>query len=323
MFRKRQQKPVTRLFYAGDVHGSRVCWKKFVNAAAHYPADVLVMGGDLTGKALVPIVRHGDGSYGARVIGEERVARSAEELDQLQQAISTNGMYPLIVDEDEARLLSEDPRHREEVFEEALLDELRLWVELADERLAGSEACAYVIPGNDDPWSVDAVLAAGTSVVPCDERVEEVGPHEMVSLGYSNRTPWHTPRELEEEEIYKRLKHLTDQLSSPERAILNVHVPPWESGLDTAFEVDDDLRYVTKGGRPHEIPTGSRAVRQIIEETQPLLSLHGHIHESKGVTRIGQTVAINPGSDYGSGHLDGCLVHLAPERVINQYLVSG
>jgi uncharacterized protein len=80
---------------------------------------------------------------------------------------------------------------------------------------------------------------------------------------------------------------------------------------------------VTKGGRPHEVATGSPAVRQIIEEAQPLLSLHGHIHESKGVTRIGRTVAINPGSDYGSGHLDGCLVHLAPERVVSQYLVSG
>ncbi|HEU4705739.1 MAG TPA: hypothetical protein VFS64_00950 [Solirubrobacterales bacterium] len=323
MLRKLQRENLTRLFYAGDVHGSRVCWKKFVNAAAHYPADVLVMGGDLTGKALVPIVRHGDGSYSARVIGEERLARTAEELDQLQQAISTNGMYPLILDEDEARLLDDDRDRREEAFERALLDELRLWVELADERLAASGTRAYVIPGNDDPWSVDAVLAAGTSVIACDETVELVGPHELVSLGYSNRTPWHTPRELDEEEIYERLKRLTDQLEAPERAIFNIHVPPWESSLDTAFEVDEELRYVTRGGRPHEVPTGSRAVRQIIEETQPLLSLHGHIHESRGVTKIGRTVAINPGSDYGSGRLDGCLVHLTPERVVNQYLVSG
>lgn len=323
MFRKRQKQALTRLFYAGDVHGSRVCWKKFVNAAAHYPADVLVMGGDLTGKALVPIVRAGDGSYGARVIGEQRVARTAVELDQMQQAISTNGMYPLIVDQEEARQLSEDTARREQVFEKALLDELRLWVELADERLAGTDVCAYVIPGNDDPWTIDEVLAGGHSVVPCDEKVVRVGPHEMVSFGYSNPTPWKTPRELDEGEIYTRLKRLTEQLENSERAIFNIHVPPWESSLDTAFEVDEELRYVTKGGRPHEVPTGSRAVREIIEETQPLLSLHGHIHESKGVTKIGRTMAINPGSDYGSGHLDGCLVHLAPERVVNQYLVSG
>lgn len=323
MFRRRQNQSLTRLFYAGDVHGSRVCWKKFINAAAHYPADVLVMGGDLTGKGLVPIVREGDGSYSARVIGEQRIARTAEELDQMQLAITTNGMYPLIVDRGEAQRLAEDAAWREEEMEKALLDELRLWVEFADERLSGSETLAYVIPGNDDPWSIDEVLASGTSVVACDESVQQVGPHEMVSLGYSNRTPWETPRELDEDEIYQRLKRLADQLESPHRAIFNIHVPPYESSLDTAFEVDDDLRYVMKGGRPHEVPTGSPAVRQIIEETQPLLSLHGHIHESKGVTRIGRTMAINPGSDYGSGHLDGCLVHLAPDRVVNQYLVSG
>jgi Icc-related predicted phosphoesterase len=323
MFKRRQNQSITRIFYAGDVHGSRVCWKKFINAASHYPADALVMGGDLTGKGLAPIVREGDGSYRARVIGEERVARTAEELDQIQQAISTSGMYPLIVDQDEARSLAEDPAQREEAFEVAMLDELRLWVEFADERLAGTETRAYVIPGNDDPWSVDGVLAAGTHVDACDEAVRMVGPHEMVSLGYSNRTPWKTPRELDEEEIYLRLKRLVDQLEEPARAIFNIHVPPWESSLDTAFEVDEDLHYVTRGGRPHEVATGSPAVRQIIEEAQPLLSLHGHIHESKGVTRIGRTVAINPGSDYGSGHLDGCLIHLAPERVIGQYLVTG
>lgn len=323
MFKRRQQGEITRLFYAGDVHGSRVCWKKFVNAAGHYPADALVMGGDLTGKALVPIVREGDGSYCARVIGELRTARTAEELDEMQRAIATNGMYPLIVEPDEAAALEQDSARVDAAFERALLDELRLWVEFADERLAGTGTRAYVIPGNDDPWEIDAVLAAGSAVVACDETVQTIGPHEMASLGYSNRTPWHTPRELDEEEIYSRLKRLVDQLENPSRAILNIHVPPYESSLDTAYEVDEELRYVTKGGRPHEIPTGSPAVRQIIEETQPLLSLHGHIHESKGVTRIGRTVAINPGSDYGSGHLDGCLVHLAPERVINQYLVSG
>src|SRR6476469_1165432 len=203
MFRRRPREEKLSIFYAGDVHGSRVCWKKFVNAAAHYPADVLIMGGDLCGKALVPIVREGDGSYSARVIGEQRVARTAEELDQMQQAISTNGMYPLIVDPEEAR---------------------RLWVELADERLAGTDTQAYVIPGNDDPWSVDEVLESGKHVVACDERVEEVGPHELISLGYSNRTPWKTPRELDEEEIYARLRRMADQLERPEQSIFNVHV---------------------------------------------------------------------------------------------------
>jgi Icc-related predicted phosphoesterase len=323
MFKRRQSETTLRLFYASDVHGSRVCWKKFINAAAHYPADALVMGGDLTGKALVPIVREGDGSYSAEVIGEQRVARTAEELDQMQRAIATNGMYPLIVDLDEAQALRGDVGKREQAFETALLNELRIWVEFADERLAGTDSLAYVIPGNDDPWAIDAILEAGAKVDACDESVRMIGPHEMVSFGFANRTPWHTPRELDEDEIYTRLRSLVDKVENPESAIFNIHVPPRDSSLDTAYEVDDELRYVTKGGRPHEIPVGSSAVRQIIEEAQPMLSLHGHIHESKGVTSIGRTVAINPGSDYGSGHLDGCLVHLAKDRVLNQYLVSG
>src|SRR3954451_12243414 len=227
MFRRNQRESIIRLFYAGDVHGSRLCWKKFVNAAAHYPADALVMGGDLTGKALVPIVRSGDGTYRARVIGEQRLARPAAELDQVQQAISTNGMYPLIVDEEEAARLGEDRQHREAAFEAALLDELRLWIGFAEERLAGGEVRAYVIPGNDDPWSIDEVLAGHERVVACDERIELVGPHEMVSFGYSNRTPWETPRELGEEEIYERVGRLAERLENPERAIFNIHVPPW------------------------------------------------------------------------------------------------
>jgi uncharacterized protein len=323
MFKKRKGEKPLALFYAGDVHGSRVCWKKFVNAGAHYPAQALVMGGDLTGKALIPIVEHPDGSYTAEVRGEVRTAHTEEELDQIRDAIATNGMYHLVVDEDQAQRLHDDETTRAAVFEQALLDELRVWVNFADERLDGTESVAYVIPGNDDPWSVDEILAAGSSVDMCDEAIRQVGPHELLSFGYSNRTPWKTPRELDEDEIYDRLKRLADQLQQPDRAIFNIHVPPYDSGLDTAFEVDENLSYVTKGGHPHEIATGSRAVRQIIEETQPLLSLHGHIHESKGVTKIGRTTAINPGSDYPSGHLDGCLIHLEPDRVANHYMVAG
>jgi Icc-related predicted phosphoesterase len=323
MLRRRSRNRPLSLFYAGDVHGSWVCWRKFVNAAGHYPADVLVMGGDLTGKALSPIVRQEGGSYRARVIGEQRTARDEGELEQLKRAINSNGMYPLIVDQAQAQRLESEPSYREHAFEAALLEELKLWVEFADERLGPSGRRAFVIPGNDDPWSIDEVLRSGSSVDACDEQVRRIGAHELVSFGFSNRTPWDTPRELDEDEIYSRLKALVEQLDEPMAAILNIHVPPYDTGLDTAYEVDEDLRYVTKGGRPHEIATGSKAVRQIIEEVQPLLSLHGHIHESKGVTNIGRTLAINPGSDYGSGRLDGCLVHLESDRVVNHYLVSG
>jgi Icc-related predicted phosphoesterase len=145
----------------------------------------------------------------------------------------------------------------------------------------------------------------------------------MVSFGWSNPTPWNSPRERPEDELYRRVKELTDALESPSSAILNLHVPPYGSGLDTAMELDDELRPVIKGGRPHEMPVGSTAVRQLIEEVQPALSLHGHIHESRGITRVGRTVAINPGSDYASGRIDGVVVELGPDGVRRQQLVSG
>ena len=228
MFKKRKSEKPLALFYAGDVHGSRVCWKKFVNAGAHYPAQALVMGGDLTGKALIPIVEHPDGSYTAEVRGEERTVRTDEELDQIRDAIATNGMYHVIVDEDQAQRLHDDEMTRAAVFEKALLDELRVWVNFADERLDGTESVAYVIPGNDDPWSIDEILATGSSVDMCDEAVRQVGPGTRCSsFAISNRTPWKTPRELDEDEIYDRLKRLTDQLQQPDRAIFNIHVPPY------------------------------------------------------------------------------------------------
>lgn len=57
----------------------------------------------------------------------------------------------------------------------------------------------------------------------------------------------------------------------------------------------DDLTVVTDGGEPRMIGAGSTAVRELIERYQPKLSVHGHIHESRGISRLGSTVAVNPG----------------------------
>ena len=320
--RSRASVATLRLFYASDVHGSDICWRKFLNAARHYDAQALVMGGDLTGKALVPVVV-GDGSYTAWVIGEERVARSADERLELERAIRMNGFYPLEMTATQHRAMREEAAVREQLFAQAMVDELARWMAVAEERLGDSGVQVFVMPGNDDPWLVDEVLESSAAIIACDDRVVAVGGYEMISCGYSNRTPWDSPRELDEADLYKRMSALAERLESPETAIFNLHVPPYDSGLDTAIELDRELRPVLTAGRPHEIPVGSSAVRQLIEEYQPMVALHGHIHESRGVTHIGRTVVINPGSDYASGRIDGCVVDFEATRIRSFQLVSG
>jgi Icc-related predicted phosphoesterase len=145
----------------------------------------------------------------------------------------------------------------------------------------------------------------------------------MISCSYANPTPWASPRELDEDALYDRMKALADQLERPESAIFNLHVPPKASGLDTAFEIDDQLRIVVRNGKPHEIPVGSTAVRQLIEEYQPMLALHGHIHESRGAATIGRTLAINSGSEYATGRIHGVIVKLADASVLSHQFTIG
>jgi len=314
---------VTDLYYASDVHGSDLCWRKFLGAAKFYGARNLVMGGDLTGKLIVPIATAGDGRFEATFLGEQRSGSTRRELDELVDAVRWNGMYPWVTSRDQIELHNDDPAARERLFEQVMLDELRRWIEFADERLEALDADLFVMAGNDDPWSVDDILRTARRVTYCDDRVVRVGPHEMVSLSYANPTPWNSPRELAEPELYDRIRALVDQLEDPATAILNLHVPPFDSGLDRALEISAELTHVYKGGQPVEIPVGSHAVRQIIEECQPLLSLHGHIHESRGSTRIGRTLAINSGSEYGTGRLHGVHVKLGADSVMSHQLLVG
>jgi uncharacterized protein len=311
------------LYYASDVHGSDVCWRKFLGAGRFYGVDALVMGGDLTGKAVVPVERRDDGSYATTFIGEQRVARSEDELGELLAAIRFNGMYPWVASGEEIAARRAKESGREGVFEEVMLVELRRWVDLADKRMSKYGIDVFVMPGNDDPWSIDGVIESAEHVQACDGRVVRVGPHEMISCAYSNPTPWNSPRELDEDALYDKLRELADGIEDPATSIFNLHVPPHDSGLDTANEVNPDLTLKYVSGQPNPIPVGSTAVRQVIEEVQPLLALHGHIHESRGEVRIGRTLAINTGSEYNSGHIHGAVVALGPESVLKHQLVTG
>jgi len=310
-----------RLYYASDVHGSDLLWRKFLNAAAFYEVGTLVMGGDLCGKGLAPVVRT-NGGWTMPLAGEERHVSDEEELKELEALVRQSGFYPRRMTAEEYERLS-DPAAVDALFEETLVESVRAWMDLADDRLSDSDVTAYVMPGNDDPWGIDEALEGREKVVACDDKVVRIGDHELLSLGWSNPTPWHTARELDEDDLYARIARLVEQLESPQKAIFNIHVPPYDSGLDTATELDETLKPVVVGGHPHEIPVGSTAVRQLIEEHQPALALHGHIHESRGIVEIGRTVCINPGSNYSTGRIDGAVVALSADRVRNKHLVNG
>lgn len=313
---------LTRLYYASDIHGTESLWRKFLNAAAAYRAGVIVMGGDVAGKVVVPLIERADG-YELELFGRRERLRGEEQLADAERRVRANGMYPHRMSAAEARRVASLPEsERERWFAEVMLETFERWLELAEERLAGSDVRCFLMPGNDDPDGIDIAIERARRVEACDGRIVEFDGHEMISLGYSNITPFDSPRELEEDELYRRVEGLAEQLRRPERAIFNLHVPPYASTLDTAAELDETLTVVTIGGEPRLIPVGSTAVRELIERYQPLLALHGHVHESPGATRIGRTLCINPGSAYHTGRIAGCLVKLEGERARHQFVTG-
>jgi Icc-related predicted phosphoesterase len=313
----------TVIYYASDVHGSDKCFRKFLNAAQFYGAGVLVMGGDILGKAIVFLEETRPGVYTTMQHDRAIELTTNAELVAFEKTAADAGLYPYRCQPGEPAQLRASGGV-EDLFERLMRERLRAWMALADERLAGSGVQCYIMGGNDDPPEVLTVLGDSTSVVDPDERVVRLDDHsEMISLGWSNPTPWHTPRECSEEELGQRIDALMAQVSQPETSVMNLHVPPYASGLDDAPELDASLKVQTSLGQTRFKPVGSTAVRAAIERYQPLLGLHGHVHEAHAISKIGRTVCINPGSDFGEGVLHGALVTLDKGKLKGYQMVSG
>jgi Icc-related predicted phosphoesterase len=311
-----------RLYYAGDVHGSEKCWRKFLGAARFYEADTLIMGGDITGKLMVPVVATADGRHEASVLGRPETVTDAGLAD-LEKRIRFNGFYPYRCDRAEYERLSAGRDYRERVFTELMVAEVRRWIELAEERLAGTGVRCFVMPGNDDEFAIDAALESTTIVNP-DNRVVRIDDDtQMLSCSWTNPTPWDSPREEAEDVLLERLHRIAADLEPGLVTIFNLHCPPRNTQLDRAPELTADLKVVLDGGEPRIVPVGSTAVRSLIEEIQPTLSLHGHIHESKAIARIGGTTCVNPGSAYSEGVIDGAVVELRGPKIRSCQLVTG
>jgi uncharacterized protein len=313
MFKKSPKEPPVTVFYVTDLHGSQVAYRKFLNAAEAYGVDALICGGDVAGKQMYPIVPDAEGVQCVEMDGRTTRLDSAEAITEAKAAIGSRGGYGVELSRDEAAALAKDEAGRDALFTRLVQERLVEWIELAEERLRDSDIKIYVTGGNDDSVEMlkPLVDAGSERVIASEDRLVDVCGYPMVSLGWSNRTPWDTPRETDEDTLAQMLVSAIDRVPDYERAIFNLHVPPKDSSLDTCAVLDTTKwppEPVFVGGEPQTFGAGSTAVDAIIRERQPLLSLHGHIHESRGVRRIGVTQCVNPGSEYSEGVLNAAIV---------------
>jgi uncharacterized protein len=321
--RKRDRGDELVVFFATDLHGSNVCFKKFVNAGKFYGARVLILGGDVTGKMVVPIARQQDGTYLTAFAGQELRLQRDDDVASFEERVANMGFYPKVMSEAEFQEIAQSDERQEQLFHELIRERLEEWLDYAGPRLAEQGVKCFAAPGNDDALFVDELIDASGAIELLEGKVVELGGLEMLTTGWSNETPWHTERELTEPALREKIERMIDELTDPQRAVFNIHVPPHKTNLDQCPELDEQLRPVHHGGNPVMSSAGSTSVRELIERYQPVLGLHGHIHEGRGVTRLGRTVCVNPGSNYSEGMLNGSLIRVRDGEVRDVQLTQG
>jgi Icc-related predicted phosphoesterase len=328
-FSKKNSKKPTRLFFATDLHASERTYRKFINAGKFYDANVLVMGGDITGKLLIPIIKVKNGCYRATLQGRVEQLTTEEELKGLMARLDVLGFYYQVMDEEEYRTVSADPHAVSKLFNDLARQRLTNWVDLAEERLAGTGIKCFVTGGNDDEPEVLEVMKreGNQSFFACENEMVYVDDvHPMISVGFSTPTPWKTPREVSDEELGVIIEEMIAKVPDMQKAIFNFHDPPVDSSLDTCPMLDwskDPPEQILQGGQPILFGAGSKSIRDAIEKHKPMLGLHGHIHESQSVAKIGRTTCVNPGSEYGEGILRGCLINFVDGEVKGYQMTSG
>lgn len=313
----------TRVFFATDIHGSEKSFLKFLNAPAFYKAQVIILGGDLTGKMIVPLIKERDGYY-ATFRGLSRKAANEEEAQSLEKEIRFTGYYPYRTTPEEVKELQDDPEKVHKIFNEQMIQTMKKWMQWAEERLKKTGTIVYITGGNDDFLEIEPILSGSDYVVNPEGKVVDVtNKYEMISSGWSNPTPWKTPRECSEDELWKKIESMASQVKNMKNCIFNFHVPPINSRLDECAKLDENLKPMYNGSEPIMTSVGSTSVRKGIEQYQPLLGLHGHIHEARGFSEIGRTLCLNPGSESAEGILLGAMIDIEEDKVKSYVLTHG
>jgi len=313
-----------KIFFSVDAHGSTEVWKKWLNVCPTHNPDALMLCGDLTAKSLVPIIKKGN-KYVCHYFDKKWNLETEEEISKMESRLASVGVLSLRCTEAEVAELQADEAKVTQLIHDAILARMEEWLDLLVERVDTRKVKVVAMPGNDDNLDIDAIIKSYENqgvIYPLD-RVIDLGGHELISMADATPTPWDTPREKPEEELEKEIERLVQQLKNPRQAIFNFHMPPYGTSLDKAPELTKDLRIKSDLSTILLAHVGSKAVRAALEKYQPLLGLHGHIHESDAYEKLGETVIINPGSEYEKGILRGCVIEIIEGQVDNYLRISG
>ena len=235
------------------------------------------------------------------------------------------GYYPYMTDPDDVQQLGGDQAAQDAIFKRLMKERISGCLDLAEQRLEGTDIKCYVQPGNDDEYEIDELFEGRSRVVNPEGKVIQIDDHyTMISTGHANITPWNCPRDVPEERLQEIIDAMAGQVTDFDHCIFNFHCPPYDTILDQAPELDAEMRPTLEmGGKPHMVPVGSPAIREAIDKYQPRLGLHGHIHESRGSQKLGRTLCLNPGSEYGEGVLRGVIVDIDKKGVKSYTFTSG
>ncbi|TFG12661.1 phosphoesterase [Candidatus Thorarchaeota archaeon] len=302
---------MTRLFFSCDAHGSVPVLRKMARVHQKYNCDVVMMCGDLTGKALVPIIEEKPGEWWSAPYGKKEKYKSQEKLDEAKKMYEKRGFYWFMTTQGELEELQQDKERVQALFNKLMEDRMEWWLDFVRDAVP-SDIKVVISPGNDDHEVIDHLIKENEQAIYPIERVVQIDDtHSMISCEWVNTTPWeNTPRECSEEELMDKLETEFDRVDNYENLLCNFHAPPYGTRIDLAPKLDENLQVKVRFGRPPMENVGSTSVRKAFEKYQPMLGLHGHIHESAGTEHIGRTLCINPGSVYLQGMVNAFVIDL-------------
>lgn len=316
---------MARIFFSVDVHGASSVWRKWLNAAKEHNADVLMLCGDLAGKALVPLIEQPDGNAVAFYFGRDWTLETENEKQEMENRLADAGVYTVRATPDQIEEWQQDSQQVDKLIIREMEKRISQWLDLLLREIDTSKTTVIVMPGNDDDLVLDDIIKSyeDKKVIFPLGQVTTIAGYETISLAHTNPTPWDTPRETDERQLARMIKEEVAKLADPHKSIFNFHCPPYGTRLDLAPELDKNLRPVTIAGQISFKPVGSKAVRDSILKHKPLLGLHGHIHESYGAQKLGSTIILNPGSEYGEGILRGFVIEITDKGLEGYYKVEG